>query len=628
MSERDSNRDSNLASNTAVLDRIDARGRAAAAGLRSAVSTMPVLDAPERARPQWLRPALAMAGVVSLVAGLVAVLVALANRPADVANPGAPDTRWVLDSPPEGFTVAGAAGPGEGISGDTSFLIRVDVYTEVADSSSPVLTVGRADFAGEIEGEPVDLGGVDGVLGDDPTIPGRRAVGFGAGSARQVVAGRGVSDDLLVAAATELAAGRSVLAVLPEGFAEYLDVSLLDAGALSGVVAARGEEIHAELAMVGYTREGDDQALVYLAVQPDSLRAQAALSAFTDVVAPVDGLPDGRVVSIGDELQAVVWRSDGLLFAVAGTEPAEVLVAAAKTARPSSAEEWQRLVAQLPANDDDEFDVTSVTVPADPVEEGSWSGEVGGQRWEVRAKAPDVDRVEVVIDGDVIFEDRRDEEVWLRVLDNGEITAVYAIVPEGFPGSLEVTTTSGGSSMVPLPAAPRLVAAVVPSDEFVSAEWLADNGEVLFDTNSSVIAFDPGTDGSWVMVVVAVDSSDTGDNETVLLVHPAGASAFTLTADAEPGVLLIDAGDDDGRVPAAVVATAVDAGWTMVVHLLDGTTVERAVLVPVAAGGLPVAAALVAEERIAYVELLDPSGAAVQRYLCASPPAEGSVPCQ
>lgn len=612
-------------SNTDVLDRIDARGRAAAAGLRGAVATMPVPDAPVRAGRPWLRPALAMAGVLALVAGLVTVLVALANRPADVANPGGPDTRWVLDSPPEGFTVVGAVGPGDGVSGDTSFLSRVDVYTDVSDPTRGALFFDASDAVEDLAGELVDLGTVDGVLSSSPAFAGARAVQFGEGGERRTVLGRGISDQVLVAAATELAAGRSMLAVLPDGFAEYLDVSVLDAGAMAGVVAARGDELPAGLSTVGYTREGDGESLVYLAVQPDTSRAQAALAALLEVTGPVDGLPNGRVVRIGDELQGVVWESGGLLFAVAGTEPVEVLVAAARTARPASDEEWRNLVDMARANSggDTVTEVTAVaaTVPGD---QSPWSGEVDGRRWEVRTSAANADVVEVLIDGAVIFTDRRDEDMWLRVFDDGDVTAVYAIVPEGFPGSLEVTTTSGGSSSSPLPAefSPvRLVATVVPSAEFTSAEWRNDSGEVLLDTLGSVLAFQSGADESWLMAV----ATGPDDAATVRVVDSNGKSAEFIADGERPAVSLAEIGTIfPGTV--TVIAVAPEAGWTLVVHLTNGAISNE--LETATVGGLAATAVIVDKARVAYVDLIDPTGAVVQRHLCSQPPADGTVPCQ
>jgi hypothetical protein len=621
-----SDRASNPESNIDVLDRVDARGRAAAAGLRGAVATMPVPDTPVRATRPWLRPALAMAGVLALVAGLVTVLVALANRPADVANPVAPDTRWVLDVPPDGFVVAGAAGPGKGLTGDTSSLIRFDLYTDVSDTARGAVWVSGPDAVGDIEGEPVDLGGVDGVLGDDWAIPGSRAVEFGAGSQRQVVAGRGVSDDLLVAAATEVAAGRPVLPVLPRGFDEYLDVSLLDTGVMAGIMLAR-DEVPEGVATVGYTREGDSESLVYLAVQPDSPRAQAMLAALFEAGPAVDGLPNGRIVRIGEELQAVVWESDGLLFAVAGTEPVEVLAAAARTARPASDEEWQRLTAMLDSAVDDGDRTVETVVPASiPGDLSKWSGEVGGRPWEVRLSVTEPDMVEVVLGGQVIWTDRRDEEVWMRVFDDGDITATYAIVPEGFPGSLEVTTTSGGSSLSPLSAdtSPvRFAAHVVPSAEFVSARWSADGGETLFVDDSSVLAFQTVGDDSWRL---AVARSTSGGSSTIGLFAESGPTADIVLADGPAGVTTAETGPTATGL-GTIVASAPEPGWRLVVHLDDATALSRDVVVP-ALGGRAVAVVFVDNERIAFVDLIDPTGAVVQRHLCAAPPVDDTVPCQ
>lgn len=341
--------------NDELLTLTDTRGRAAGTALQRA-ARVHAWNAPAPKRPTvWLRPALVMAAVVAVIAGLVWV----SGRQADPADEREPaDLRYVIGDVPEGWTASEAHDISSTLQPNT-FGMTAAVYGTRDDPTAPYAQIIWQDPDKD----------------DVATIAGVSSMG-GYSNLREVTAGERVvvcGDDM-----------RIVHCVLnnPEGAMQLTAVGVSDAQIaqmLGAVQLVEGEPFIAEAllpaglsplyhgdpfgtrsviwsnlfgpgpAIVTYSNESSDGG-VGLAVGWAEENDMVMAATFGDLAAvDVAGHRGfvGSIPSVG--IHEIVWRVGDRVFALYSADLSLDLVAMAESVRPATSDEWSAMVVDAPA---------------------------------------------------------------------------------------------------------------------------------------------------------------------------------------------------------------------------------------------------------------------------------------
>ena len=138
----------------------DTRGRDAGSALQRAATTRSWNSTAPRRPVMWLRPALVMATLASVIAGLVWV----AGRPAEPTDQRDPaGLRYVIGDVPAGWTAQQALGA-EGDSTSTLSNIRISTFGTSGDATAPMLRIAWQDPSRESDNS---LGGLSGIASYD-----------------------------------------------------------------------------------------------------------------------------------------------------------------------------------------------------------------------------------------------------------------------------------------------------------------------------------------------------------------------------------------------------------------------------------------------------------------------------
>lgn len=143
--------------NDELLTLTDTRGRAAGTALQRA-AMVHAWNAPAPKRPTvWLRPALVMAAVIAVIAGLVWVSGRQAD-PADQRDPA--DLRYVIGELPEGWRIEQAQEADAGLRLSDEFNIRMALFGTPGQPTAPALQLYWQDPSVDIG---VTVGGLMGL---------------------------------------------------------------------------------------------------------------------------------------------------------------------------------------------------------------------------------------------------------------------------------------------------------------------------------------------------------------------------------------------------------------------------------------------------------------------------------
>lgn len=357
--------------NDELMTLTDARGHAAGSALQRAASTRSWTASAPKRPVVWLRPALLMAAVVAVIAGLVWV----SGRPAEPADQRDPaGLRYVIGEVPTGWGAPEAQETDtSGSTSDTS-NIRLSTFGTPGDATAPMLQLVWQDLSKETD---ISLGGVSGLSQFDDL--------------REIAVG----DD--VAACANL--GTSLRCVLntADGFLQSTSLSLSDdevARLLSAVEFVDGDTVvgDADLAesmtqlssgaleqspvlwapvkvpgasQVTYRSSTDDGSLV-LTTGWAAENDLAGVATWGEMKRVDFG---GRPAFMGESpllgASGLFWVDGVRALALVTSDASLDLLAVAASVRPATSDEWAAIVVDQPAggNDTTPADGTTLAVP-------------------------------------------------------------------------------------------------------------------------------------------------------------------------------------------------------------------------------------------------------------------------
>jgi hypothetical protein len=507
---------------------VDAVAREAATDLRRRSAARPF--APRRSqradKASRGRVAFAVVTLVLLVAGLFIVVRRGENAP---ASPAPPDSRWVIDSLPTGWSTVSVQGPDEAAS-VLNFDRRSMIFASPSAPLGPILQVSwNADptHRAIVPGEDLSatgfmetsLDGRRGAFADGPT--GQRYLYVEIDAEWVVLQSRGLSDEQMTAIGSTIAIDDErnlvlTLDTLPAGVFQLPDGVPGDAS-----LTSRSTQSF-------YATSADEESQYYIlavAPTPSAWAAYYALRGAEREQIDVDGVIGHYLTGVGGALQpnlsAIVWERDGLVFVVTGHEvDLDQLVTAARSVRPATSREWQSLTspqsspegttvetaaelppdtnAPLPISSDPPIDVDDETVVTE-LSSGDvrYSGSNNdGHPWMVTfTVAVDTVRVAYAVDGTgqgTSYGELLDDPARLPIAHTGVAGFEFVTVAstDGAADVLRVTTRDGRRITQPVRSPtghPDLFIAAVAAESgsLLTAELLDADGNVLsvVDTN-------------------------------------------------------------------------------------------------------------------------------------------------
>ncbi|MEQ1699158.1 MAG: hypothetical protein ABMA25_03565 [Ilumatobacteraceae bacterium] len=527
--------------NDELLTLTDTRGRAAGTALQRAAMVY-AWNAPAPKRPTvWLRPALVMAAVVAVIAGLVWV----SGRQADPADQRDPvDLRYVIGNLPEGWTATEAHDISSTLQPNT-FGMSAAVYGTRDDPTAPyaqiiwqdpnkddVATIaGVSSMGGYSNLREVTAGERVVVCGDDLRIV--HCVLSNPEGAMQLTA-VGVSDALIAQmfGAVQLVEGEPFIAedLLPAG------LSPLYHGDPFGPRSVIWSSLFGPgPAVVTYSNESSDSG-AGLAVGWAEDNDMVMAATFVDLTAVDVAGRSGFIGSIPSSgIREIVWRVDDRVFALYSADASHDLVAMAESVRPATSDEWSAMVVDAPAaniGDTTPAEGTYVVAPESTIE-GDAPPETDvlvpppsaihdvavTQTVEVvnvatslySCATPDGESQQVqvaVLTGQILVSDATggggallpfDGTLFTNVstmgmgvvLSDGELDGVGVVAISTDPGAaqLRVTRSNGERWVLDLVTAPghpdvRVGAIVLPDNEFVTYDVIDAEGTVLTSNES------------------------------------------------------------------------------------------------------------------------------------------------
>ena len=485
-------------------------GRVAAA-LQREVSTRSLPELHLRTRRRWVAPVVALAAVVVVIIGLIAIGT---NRSDSSIGNDPARLRWLLRDLPSGWR-------SYSVFDTTTTSVRtlspgpfaMNVYATDAEPLGPSLTVqGSTDATQRIE-----LGSYSGdvISYEEFELDGKRAAfatlrGGGRGLYVEInavwvyLSSHGISDEVLRQLATTLA---------PDAAGHYdIGGSALPKG-MHKVISA--SDLPTDLVSVDYATPDGSSGVLVFAVRP----ASRALLGFGSME------PEFRAVSVGDfsgflgtmtsedttpptTAWVVLWRRDGLDFALSGQglTSDQILQAAASASR-ASPDEWAALGSQIytPADTvaagtsppDASTDTTpsSVATPRDvavtttvddvSTNEERWSGVLPtGESWSAKITRV-YDRMDIrySIDGNLV--ESSSGMSTAQATTTGEVVCCnpMAITKDPNAAALRVLRSNGERYTIPLHELPGTggvrVALIAIPDGTLLAELVDANDNVL-----------------------------------------------------------------------------------------------------------------------------------------------------
>jgi hypothetical protein len=384
---------------------IDAILRATGPRLRAAMSQRPVVEfrRPRRShRRTWI---IAIATVVVLVVGLVAIGT---NR--NDQSQGNPSSRlyWQLTDLPDDFALVQMSEPGSQ-NGPAGSTVMVNVYATEAAPLGPILSIRGSMGAGL---EIVPVGGTN---FQETTIGGNRAAfADGGGGTRLLyietdghwveMTSKNIDDATLSTMAQSMVRD-------PEGTAMVPASALLDGLTLVLPSDAPAAFLGMGTDFSGISYGTPDGGSISLQVYPSKPSPRALLGLQTSLtpikVAGANGFSGGYSAGESDtDYRVVTWERDGLDFRVGGfnVTDAEVM-SAAESAEPVSESKWNEMLRQTGGGLAPEG-APAGTVPAEEAPAGTdppFTGEVRDVSVEV-----------------VVTNPSANEQVWSGTLPTGE----------------------------------------------------------------------------------------------------------------------------------------------------------------------------------------------------------------
>lgn len=339
--------------NDELMTLVDARGRAAGSALQRASATRSWnVSAPKRP-VVWLRPALLMAAVAVVIAGLVWVT-GRPTEPADLRDPNG--LRYVIGDVPAGWTAVQALAADDGTASSVS-NIRLSTFGTPGDATAPMLRIAWQDPTRESDNS---LGGVTGIASYDnlrevATGDGVAACGDDGTSQRCVLNSRlgmlqvsstGLADDDVgrLLADVEYVDGDTVIeaANLPEGMTQLSRGGMEQSPVLWVPMKVSGAS------QVKYTTSiGDDSLLLTAGWEVDN--DLAGVATWGDMQKVDVG---GQVAYLGTSpsmgVTGLFW-TDGLrAFALVSADESLDLLAMAASVRPATGDEWAAVLVEQP----------------------------------------------------------------------------------------------------------------------------------------------------------------------------------------------------------------------------------------------------------------------------------------
>lgn len=339
--------------NDELMTLTDARGRAAGSALQRASATRSWIASVPKPPVVWQRPALLMAAVVAVIAGLVWVT----GRPSEPTDLRDPDgLRYVIGDVPSGWTAVQAQAADDGPASAVS-NIRLSTFGTPGDATAPMLRIAWQDASRASDNS---LGGVTGIasydnlrevaVGDDVA-----ACGDDVSSLRCVlnstlgmlqVSSTGLADDDVgrLLADVEYVDGDTVIepADLPEGMTQL----------------SRGGIEQSPVLWVPMKVPGASQVTYTTTIGDDSLLLTAGWAADNDL-AGVATWGDMQKVDVGGHVAylganppmgvtGLFWTDGIRAFALVSADESLDLLTVAASVRPATDDEWAAILVDQP----------------------------------------------------------------------------------------------------------------------------------------------------------------------------------------------------------------------------------------------------------------------------------------
>lgn len=339
--------------NDDLMTLTDTRGREAGGALQRA-ATMRSWNSSAPKRPVvWLRPALVMAAVVAVLAGLVWV----SGRPAEPTDQLDPaGLRYVIGEVPTGWTAQRALGAEEGATSARS-NIRVSTFGTPGDATAPMLRIAWQDPSRESDNS---LGGVTGIalsnnlreiaVGDDVAAcaddgPALWCVLDSTVGMLQV-SSSGLTDDDVgrLLAAVQYVDGDTVIepADLPEGMAQLSRGGIEQSPVLSVPMKLP------RASQVTYTPSiGNDSLILTTGWAADNDLAGVATWGYMKK-ADVSGHVAYLGISTQMGLIGLFWTDGVRAFALVSADSSLDFVSVAESVRSATGDEWVAIVVDRP----------------------------------------------------------------------------------------------------------------------------------------------------------------------------------------------------------------------------------------------------------------------------------------
>ncbi len=475
-------------SDTVTFDDFDRHMRAAGERVAHEARLRPIPAAPCKPPSPWRMPLAVTAVLAFLVGGLV--LIGTNRNDADPADTP-PDPRWLVGELPTGWALAATLGPAEAEAADPG--PEMSVYANAPGEMVMVPYAGEwdEDPAAEVIGgrQVTRQGGVNPLakttlfdLGDGTAV-GALTVGMGDAQI-----------DAVLETATIGPTGSVAIdeARLPPGLRR---LSSRGEQALNLLSTGYTDSLPADVAVASYGRAGTLNDFAQLSIAP----ADPAVEVVAPLVGDTRPAPEiGGIWVESDQSVMLVWTRGRLTFVLAslsisgeGVSTGD-MIAMAQSVRPASADEWAA-VRREPTASPDTTSPTYESVPDEstvaedgPVKSQPVRTLPDGRTWELRfARDGGVDWVRLFVDGEVVAAVRErpgGSAIDYMRTDDG-LLAVFAVLPEGFGGTIDIDWSSGNASQ---PATAPLAGWVVPDGEFEGAVVRDDNGNIVFELASDI----------------------------------------------------------------------------------------------------------------------------------------------
>ena len=486
----------------------DEIARRAVAAVRRDVALRPLPELSLRTPRRWIAPVVALAAVVVVVIGLIAVGT---NRNDAVGNDPA-RMRWLLRDVPAGWKPTSVFDQTTAPQRPLPDGFAMNMYATDAEPLGPSLTVhGTTDttqgfelgsYSGEVLSyQEFDL---DGKRAAFATLPsGGRGLYVEINSGWVYLESQGISDDVL----------RDLARTLAPDAAGHYDVgeSALPDG-MHKVVSASDRRL--EVVSVDYAPPGNGSGSLQFASRPASPALLGFGSAILDFKAVSVGDFSGFLGSVTSTSQAqpttswtVLWRRDGLEFVLTGQGvTSNQLLRAAASASRASPDEWAAFGSRVnapvatvvagtsppeaptdtaPSFAGEPRDV-AITVKVDDVSanEERWSGVLpSGESWDAKIiRVYDRMDIQYSIDGNVVETSFGTSTA--QATTSGQVMCCHpmAITKDPKAVALRVLRSNGERYTIPLhelPGTDGVRVALIAIPDNLLAELIDANGNVL-----------------------------------------------------------------------------------------------------------------------------------------------------